>query len=426
MPTADELYQEANCFLCYGITQTQALKIALMRRQVLELDPNADVSPEALLASAACYNCYANGSVGDLFELALLAIIAATPCTPGNVDGLIWGPNPETVAQFDGSGNAYLSLINTSTGEAYTTLSFGNPTHVVGDMTWTGFNGDGLTFRLLETVGGGLNANGGGVSSITSFVFESLVSVGTDADLGDHPALVTLNLDQLVSVGGFLYVSNNGVQTTLSLPALTSVDSIQIESSAPILSAPVLPTYPPTGITADASLLTLNLPAVTDDGAGQLWVDLGTMSGLLTLNLNSVTNTTAATNLELNNCPNLTSVNLDSMATVNGTFNTNSNSLTSLSLPSLVTVTADFLAFSSLLISFSAPLWVPTDGTTIDFNNCALNIPSVELILRRCVVAGVLACTIDLSGGTNAGTASLSAQGQADVATLGAQVTMNP
>jgi hypothetical protein len=78
------------------------------------------------------------------------------------------------------------------------------------------------------------------------------------------------------------------------------------------------------------------------------------------------------------------------------------------------------------LADVSIPLWVPTDGTTITFSNCALSATSVELILRRCVLAGVTTCTIDLSGGTNAGTASLSAQGQADVVTLGAQLTINP
>jgi len=62
----------------------------------------------------------------------------------------------------------------------------------------------------------------------------------------------------------------------------------------------------------------------------------------------------------------------------------------------------------------------------MDFGSCALSPTSVELILRRCILAGVTTCTIYLAGGTNAGTASLNAQGQADVATLGAQVTMNP
>ena len=69
---------------------------------------------------------------------------------------------------------------------------------------------------------------------------------------------------------------------------------------------------------------------------------------------------------------------------------------------------------------------MPTDGGIQVFGNCALNTTSVELILRRCVLAGVTTCTINLSGGTNAGLSSLSAQGQADAATLGTQLTINP
>jgi hypothetical protein len=104
----------------------------------------------------------------------------------------------------------------------------------------------------------------------------------------------------------------------------------------------------------------------------------------------------------------------------------NCAALTALNIPALTTV-GDFNASGcAALADVSIPLWVPTDGTTISFSNCALSATSVEHILRRLVLAGVGACTIDLSGGTNAGTASLSLQGQADVTTLGGQLAINP
>jgi hypothetical protein len=62
-------------------------------------------------------------------------------------------------------------------------------------------------------------------------------------------------------------------------------------------------------------------------------------------------------------------------------------------------------------------------------SGCALNAASIENVLRRCVLAGVTTCTIDLSGGTNAGLASLSVQGQSDYAALvtaGNTMSINP
>jgi len=101
--------------------------------------------------------------------------------------------------------------------------------------------------------------------------------------------------------------------------------------------------------------------------------------------------------------------------------------LTSISAPLLVTIGSYVLCGGNpSLTTIDWSSWVPSDGTTISFNGSALSAASVELILRRCVLAGVTVCTIDLSGGTNAGLASLSAQGQADAATLGAQLTINP
>lgn len=130
--------------------------------------------------------------------------------------------------------------------------------------------------------------------------------------------------------------------------------------------------------------------------------------------------------------PLLELIDLDSLTTVVTDFLISGNtSLVSLSLPSLVTVAGPSFRASgcTLLANFSAPLWIPTDGQGILLNGCALSAASVELVLRRCVVAGVTTCTINLSGGTNAGLASLSAQGQADAAALiaaGNTVTLNP
>jgi hypothetical protein len=57
-------------------------------------------------------------------------------------------------------------------------------------------------------------------------------------------------------------------------------------------------------------------------------------------------------------------------------------------------------------------------GSSITATGNALSAASIEQILARCVASGVTTDTILLDGGTNANLASLSAQGQADYATL--------
>ena len=127
-------------------------------------------------------------------------------------------------------------------------------------------------------------------------------------------------------------------------------------------------------------------------------------------------------------------MSLPLLASVTDYFNCNRNAvLTTLSLPLLASVGDYFYCYANTgLTTVDVSSWLPTDGTIIFFNGNALNATSVELILRRCVLAGVTTCGIDLSGGTNAGLVSLSPQGVADAATLGivpapgAQLTINP
>lgn len=76
MATANELYQEASCYTCLGISQVEALKLALEARWLLALDPTADTSTNALLQYANCFRCNSNASIADLIELALLDQIA--------------------------------------------------------------------------------------------------------------------------------------------------------------------------------------------------------------------------------------------------------------------------------------------------------------------------------------------------------------
>jgi len=103
--------------------------------------------------------------------------------------------------------------------------------------------------------------------------------------------------------------------------------------------------------------------------------------------------------------------------------------LTVLSLPSLVNVNGNLFCDNTMFTSVSIPNLIMHNGGTYAFDFNALDIPSVEGILARGIASGVTSATIFLDGGTNAGLSSLSAQGQADYATLiglGNTVSINP
>lgn len=257
MPTPNELYQEAKCFLCYGMTQAQALKIALLVRQVTQRDPDADVTAEGLLTSASCYNCYAQGSMFDLFELALLDILSTSECPPpGETDGLIWGPTPETAVDLAASNDSFSTALTSLTGISYTTLSFGNPTHVTNSVNFaTNTTLTDITFRLLESVGNdfnfttnvltscsapllqtvGGNVNFGSSSNLISLMFPLLVSIGGDLTLSNSPNLVSLTVTSLISVAGGCDFETNNL-ATLDLPELVTSGAGLSANGSPVVS----------------------------------------------------------------------------------------------------------------------------------------------------------------------------------------------
>lgn len=70
--TDNELYDEVKCYLCLGISDSQALRLAELRRWLLDLNPDADTSADALLDFGKCYGCASNASLFDILELAFL------------------------------------------------------------------------------------------------------------------------------------------------------------------------------------------------------------------------------------------------------------------------------------------------------------------------------------------------------------------
>lgn len=104
-PSADTLLNEARCYECntsngYGL---ELMKLAVLRRILLAMDPTAVTDPSTLLNEARCYECSgANGYMLLLMELALLnRLVDSATALSGNVT---CGTGAPTVAPASGCG----------------------------------------------------------------------------------------------------------------------------------------------------------------------------------------------------------------------------------------------------------------------------------------------------------------------------------
>lgn len=202
---------------------------------------------------------------------------------------------------------------------------------------------------------------------------------------GDSGAVGDVVINDTVCVPGYDIEHEPNI-TSLSFPNLVAIDPLNLQGGY-------------FSVFANPSLTLLDVPK------------LSVVSGLVQVDQNPV----------------LANVSFPLLATVLDRVLVTGSGIVTLDLPVLQFVGQNVtIILNPLLTSINLPNWVPVNGTTNDFSGDALSAISVELILRRLVLAGVTTCTINLSGGTNAGLASLSAQGQADAATLGAQLTINP
>jgi len=219
MPTANELYAESTCFLCYGVTQAQALKLALLKRQVLALNPDADVTPETLLSLGACYACYTDGSLFDLFELALLNLVAENSSGAGGVAFLLLdGQQPETL-----TNTFQLGANNLAWG--YTTLEC-NLISTTGTINLFGASGaDGLTSitfpRLTSAAVIAASSAAGAMNTLQTLSFPVLAST-TGLFTCTSTGLITLSVPLLVTVAGVTLTAVSATPTSLSFPSLVT------------------------------------------------------------------------------------------------------------------------------------------------------------------------------------------------------------
>lgn len=78
MPDASQLAADSKCYECYGPNDytLRLMELALLRRIVLALDPNANTDPQALLDEAICFGCFGSTSIENLLELAMMKKVA--------------------------------------------------------------------------------------------------------------------------------------------------------------------------------------------------------------------------------------------------------------------------------------------------------------------------------------------------------------
>lgn len=117
----------------------------------------------------------------------------------------------------------------------------------------------------------------------------------------------------------------------------------------------------------------------------------------------SLPNCVTALDIGVNANSLLTTFSAPLLETVNGIVDLHGNAFVSLSLPSFINAGNGISAAgNSSLSSVSLPMFLPSNGISMNFANCALTTSAVDHILSRAVASAVyVSGTIDISGGTN-------------------------
>lgn len=238
---------------------------------------------------------------------------------------------------------------------------------------WRNQNGAGFVF--LASQAGNLTFYNDADSLVLGdyWTYKVVPSSGTESNQVDveYDFLLlgtAVSYPTLVVAYGVLQFDDVTLVTSVNLPALKHVEGdayFDLSFVLPSLTMPKLVTVGGDFVTTFSEIITLSLPLLTSAGG-----------------------------LTCDSCPSLTTV----------------------SLPSLTTVAGD-IHFDSCtaLTTVSMPVIVFQNGQSIFFDNCALNVASVNHILARGVASGVTSASFFLDGGTSA---APSGQGATDAAAL--------
>lgn len=70
------LMTQGKCFACFGASNFEIMKLALLAQISTAHNPANDVTPQGLLTQGACLECFGMVSIPRLMELVLLSQIA--------------------------------------------------------------------------------------------------------------------------------------------------------------------------------------------------------------------------------------------------------------------------------------------------------------------------------------------------------------
>lgn len=211
----------------------------------------------------------------------------------------------------------------------------------------------------------------------------SVAAVVNDLLFWNDPALSVATADLLTSVGGIVMLNTAPFLTSFRAAALGVIGGSLLYLGGPLeeIGLPSLTTAGTIEIAGADSLVEFSLPLITESTGG---IFISAAGVLQQVSLPSFTGATTF-GIGINDCPALSQIDLSA--------------------------------------------WTPPAGGEFAFTNDALSAATVELMLHRFVVAGTVGVVLDVSGGTSAGLASLSVQGQADYAAAIVatnSITINP
>jgi len=262
-------------------------------------------------------------------------------------------------------------------------------------------------------------------TGVVTYSFPEVVFHIGNLDISNQSALTTVAFANLHTSTGYVAVYQSALVNSISFPKLISTGGL-IQFSGP-----------------NANVASISLPALTTVGG---LVNFDQMTALTSISMPLLAS--VGNDFRFSNTPALISLSVPSLVSIVGfieadaqgaasvtfpVFNSSlgihmsgCTNLTSLSIPSAAFILDDFLCSGNpLLTTVDIPNFVFTDGFNVDFSGCALNATSVNLILRRLVLAGVSSDIIDLSGGTNAAPTGLGLTDKAALIVAGNTVTTN-
>lgn len=462
------LFDEAKCYLCFEISEDEALELALLVRILnAGFGPAAPAAPTNLLIDLATTNgnvilnwTAASGAAPTSYEIhrsingaafTLLAtiagglttytdlhVLAAAEQTYYEVRACTGGLCSSFTTQA-GIFNGFTVAANTGT----VTYSFPFLQFVLGNFLIS--NEVALTTvstpRLRKVTGFYLMIADGALTSVDA---TSLLTCGAGCGVAQCNVITTVSFPALTNSGNFFTIRDNPLLTTATAPALTTVPaSFQFPNTTALtsLSLPSLTSVVNDIDGANSGITSFTANALITIG-GSLGLD-GTAS-LTTLSMNSLT--TIAVNLSMTGAGVLTTLNLPALTSVGDHIQTNNLGATSIVLDALLTIGGgvpgvgffdtvgcpnltsismnaltdvgalgtDF-GVSPNLVTVSWPNVIFQEGTIVGLDGDALDAATVNQTLARGVASGTTTADYELGNGTSA---APTGQGVIDKATL--------